>query len=242
MEPPTALRPPPSSNPAPGAAARPGSFSAGPEDSRAERAWWRRLRPTLPAGGLRRGVPPHLVIPLGALRWLLRRSLRGDKAPTDLVLRAQPPSLFLAATVTVMGQRLRVSASILIEEVVGGADELRLVLRVRELRIIADDPQGPLGRLLTSVSLSKPASLVGLLGPMKPKAIVGASGDRFEIDLLKIPALAENRRLRTSLRALTPVLGIAEVWTFADLLVFTLRLTPRGLPAALAGLRGAPGG
>jgi hypothetical protein len=57
------------------------------------------------------------------------------------------------------------------------------------------------------------------------------------LDLLKVPALAENRRLRRALQIVSPVIGIRAIETDGDHLYVALRATPEGLRDALVALR-----
>jgi hypothetical protein len=72
--------------------------------------------------------------------------------------------------------------------------------------------------------------------PKRPVAIVEAEGDRMVIDLLRVPALAKNGRLRKALAIITPVLGIRAIETDSDHLYVALRATPSGIRAAIAAL------
>jgi hypothetical protein len=74
--------------------------------------------------------------------------------------------------------------------------------------------------------------------PNKPPAIVEADGDRIVIDLLKIPAIANNFLLRRALAVMTPVVGVRAIETDRDHLYIAFRASPRGLPRAFAALRG----
>jgi len=67
---------------------------------------------------------------------------------------------------------------------------------------------------------------------------VEADGDRIVIDLLKIPAIANNFLLRRALAVMTPVVGVRAIETDRDHLYIAFRASPRGLPRAFAALRG----
>ena len=56
--------------------------------------------------------------------------------------------------------------------------------------------------------------------------------------LMKVPALANNSRLRWALAVVTPVMNIRAVETDRDHIYVALKASPRGLPRALAALRG----
>ena len=87
-----------------------------------------------------------------------------------------------------------------------------------------------------ALDLSKPGNLVKFI-PKKPAAVVEAEGDRIVIDLMKVPKLANDKRLKKILSILSPVLGIRSIETDRDHLWIKLRATPAGLPEALGKLR-----
>lgn len=184
-------------------------------------------------------VRQEIGIPMEALRWLAGQYIRGPKAPKEFSLSAAPPALGIAATVNVMGAELRVRSNLHIDEVVVDAGTLRIALRLRDLGVKAPDGS-PLQQMLGVMDLSKPGNLVGFL-PQRPPLLVEARDDRFVLDLMKLPKLAANHRLQRILAAVGEVLRIRQVRVEPEvgegLLVISLSLRPRGLPAALAALR-----
>jgi len=190
------------------------------------------VRATLNAGRLRFGIP------IAALRWLAGQA-KGKKAPKDIELGSAPPALRLSATVNAMGTELRAGAQLRIEEVEISADMFRIGLRIHEVRLkVLDDSETPVATLVKSgaLDLSKPGNLVKFI-PKRPAAIVDAHDDRIVVDLMKVPALAENRRLRRALQIVSPVIGIRAIETDGDHLYVALRATPEGLRQALVALR-----
>ena len=190
------------------------------------------VRATLNAGRLRFGIP------IAALRWLAGQA-KGKKAPKDIELGSAPPALRLSATVNAMGTELRAGAQLRIEEVEISADMFRIGLRIHEVRLkVLDDSETPVATLVKSgaLDLSKPGNLVKFI-PKRPAAIVDAHDDRIVVDLMKVPALAENRRLRRALQIVSPVIGIRAIETDGDHLYVALRATPEGLRQAIVALR-----
>jgi len=190
------------------------------------------VRATLNAGRLRFGIP------IAALRWLAGQA-KGKKAPKDIELGSAPPALRLSATVNAMGTELRAGAQLRIDEVEISADTFRIGMRVHEVRLkVLDDSETPVATLVKSgaLDLSKPGNLVKFI-PKRPAAIVDAHDDRIVVDLLKVPALAENKRLRRALQIVSPVIGIRAIETDGDHLYVALRATPQGLREALVALR-----
>lgn len=190
------------------------------------------VRATLNAGRLRFGVP------IAALRWLAGQA-KGKKAPKDIELGAVPPAMRLSATVDAMGTSLRAGANIEIDEVEISSDSLRVTVRVREVKLkVLDDSETPIATLVRSgaLDLSKPGNLVKFI-PKRPKAIVDAHDDRIVLDLMLVPALAANKRLRRALQIVTPLVGIRAIETEGDHLFIALRATPAGFREALVALR-----
>jgi hypothetical protein len=191
------------------------------------------VRATLNAGRLRFGVP------IAALRWLAGQ-VKGKKAPKDIELGSEPPALRLTATVNAMGTELRAGANVEIDEIEIGPETLRIALRVREVKLkVLDESETPVATLVRSgaLDLSKPGNLVKFI-PKRHKAIVDAHDDRIVLDLLMVPALGENKRLRRALRVVSPLVGIRAIETEGDHLYVALRATPAGLREAIVALRG----
>jgi hypothetical protein len=190
------------------------------------------VKATLNAGRLRFGVP------IAALRWMAGQ-VKGKKAPKDIELGAAPPALRLTATVDAMGTQLRAGANVAIEEIEIGPETLRIAVRVREVKLkVLDDSETPVATLVRSgaLDLSKPGNLVKFI-PKRPKAIVDAHDDRIVLDLLLVPSIANNKRLRRALRVVSPLVGIRAIETEDDHLVVALRATPAGLRQAIVALR-----
>jgi hypothetical protein len=175
------------------------------------------------------------VIPLDALRWLVD-NLPNGKGPKDVVLGANPPSLSVGATADLMGNAIRAEADIKLEDIQVSPEELRVTLRLGNVKLNALDPKSPAAMLFKSLDLTKPANLANFL-PKRPPALVEAVDDRLVVDLMQVPKLASNAMFQRILRLLSPVLEIKEIRTEADHLVIAWRPRPQGLPTALAALR-----
>ena len=192
------------------------------------------VRATLNAGRLRFGVP------IAALRWLAGQA-KGKKAPKDIELGAVPPALRLTATVDAMGTQLRAGANVHIDEIEITPETIRIGMRVAEVKLkVLDDSETPVATLVKSgaLDLSKPGNLVKFI-PKRPKAIVDAHDDRIVIDLMHIPAIGENKRLRRALQIVSPLVGIRAIETEGDHVFIALRATPAGLREAIVALREA---
>ena len=190
------------------------------------------VRATVNAGRLRFGVP------IAALRWLAGQA-KGKKAPKDIELGSVPPALRLSATVDAMGTQLRAGANVKIDEIEIGPETIRIGLRVQEVKLkVLDDSETPVATLVKSgaLDLSKPGNLVKFI-PKRPKAIVDAHDDRIVLELMHVPAIAENKRLKRALQIVSPLVGIRAIETEGDHLYVALRATPAGLREALVALR-----
>jgi hypothetical protein len=193
------------------------------------------VRAAMNATGLRFGVP------LATLRWFASQ-LKGAKAPKDVEISSAPPALRLSAVVDAMGTPVRASAAIKIDEVTITEEALRVGVRLRDVKLaLVGDSESPVATLIKSgaLDLSKPGNLVKFI-PKRPAAVVEADGDRVVVDLLKVPKLARDARIRRALAVISPVLGIRAIETDRDHLYVKLRATPTGLPEALGKLRARP--
>jgi hypothetical protein len=187
----------------------------------------------------RHALNRRLAVPLDLVRWAATLMPSGDKAPKDVTVIAQPPALGLGATANIMGTELRVDAALLIDAIEATTEAVKVTLRVRDLRAsVLNNLQGNLAKLLASgaLNLSKPATLLNFV-PKRPPAVLEAKDDRFVIDLLKFPKLAENPAFQKALRTMTPILAIGDIHTEGDLLVIGLKANPRGLRESFQALR-----
>jgi hypothetical protein len=192
------------------------------------------LRAAVNAAGLRFGVP------LAALRYLSSQAKLPRKAPKDIEIGSAPPAIRLSLTVDAMGTPLRASFAIRVDEIDLSPSAMRIGVRVSEMKLtLLGESDAPVATLIKSgaLDLSKPGNLVKFL-PKRPPAIVEAEDDRIVVDLMKIPAIAKNWRLKRALAVVTPVMNVRAVETDRDHIYVALKAMPRGLPQAFAALRG----
>jgi len=192
------------------------------------------VRAAVNATGLRFGIP------LATLRWFAGQ-LQGAKAPKDVEISSAPPALRFSAVVDAMGTPVRASAAMKIDEVTITDESVRIGVRLRDVKLaLVGESDSPVATLIKSgaLDLSKPGNLVKFV-PKKPPAIVEAEGDRIVVDLMKVPKLANDPKVRKLLGLISPVLGIRAIETDRDHLYVKLRATPAGLPEALGKLRTA---
>lgn len=184
-------------------------------------------------------VGQRVGVPMDALRYLVRELATGEKAPKDVVIEAAPPGLRASLTVSAMGTPLRVSLVVYVEEIDIRLDAMRFVLRLEGLTLkVLGDASTPIAGFIKSgaLDLSKPANLVNIM-PKKPAVLVDAKDDRITIDLMKVPKIAENPRVRRALPILLPVVGLSAIQTKDDHLDVHLDLRVTGVPDAVAAAR-----
>jgi hypothetical protein len=193
------------------------------------------VRAAVNAAGLRFGVP------LAALRYLSSQAKLPRKAPKDIEIGSSPPAIRISLSVDAMGTPVRASAAIKIDEIDLSPTAMRIGIKLNDVKLaLIGDSNSPVATLIKSgaLDLSKPGNLVKFL-PKRPPAIVEADDDRIVVDLMMVPAVANNEVLRRALAIVTPVVNVRAVETDRDHLYVALRASPRGLPRAFAALRGA---
>jgi hypothetical protein len=186
------------------------------------------------AAGLRFGVP------LAALRYLTAQAKLPKKAPQDIDIGSAPPAIRIGLSVDAMGTPVRASAAIRVDEIDLSPEAIRIGIKLSDVKLaLLGESDAPVATLIKSgaLDLSKPGNLVKFL-PKRPPAIVEADGDRIVVDLMKVPVVADNWRLKKALAIVTPVVNVRAVETDRDHLYVALRASPRGLPRALSALRG----
>lgn len=191
------------------------------------------LRALRGALGLRLGVP------MAALRYLVREFGGGQKAPKDVVIDAAPPGVRAAFTVEAMGTPLRVALTIFVEELNITTEELRVGLRIEGLTLqVLGESESPVAGLINSgaLDLSKPGNLVAFM-PKRPASLVDAKDDRIVLDLMRIPEIATNQKVKHALAVATPVVGVRAIKTKDDHLDVHLKADLGGVPAAIAAAR-----
>lgn len=192
------------------------------------------VKAAINAAGLRFGVP------LVALRWATSQAKLPRRAPKDIDIASAPPAIRVSLSVEAMGTPVRASAAIRVDEIDLSPEAMRVGLRLSDVKLaLVGDSETPVATLIKSgaLDLSKPGNLVKFL-PKRPPAIVEADGDRIVLDLMRVPAIANNSRLRWALAIITPVVNVRALETDSDHLYVAFRATPRGLPRALAAFRG----
>ena len=180
-----------------------------------------------------------VAVPLDALRWFIANTPPGRKAPQDVTVTARPPAINVGASVDLMGTPVRASASIRIEELQVGPEQLRVKVKLSNVDLkLLGDSFTPVAGLIKSgaLDLSKPGNLAKFM-PKRPDVLIEAQDDYIVLDLMKDPKIRQNDRVRRVLETLTPVVNVTSIETDGDMLLIGLRATPLGFPRALNAAR-----
>jgi hypothetical protein len=175
----------------------------------------------------------ELSVPIQLLQWAIDRRPRG-KGPERIELFDADPAIGVSLTVDLYGTKIDVSAKIEIESIENGGESFTITMRVHDLAVTAP-PNSPAAMMIGSLDLSRPGNLMNMM-PQKHAALVSAEGDRFVIDLLKIPALAKNANFRRALAALS-FMRVRGVRADHELLAIGVNVNPLAIPAALGRAR-----
>lgn len=186
---------------------------------------------------LKNGSRLRFGLPVAALQWLATEFENGSTGgPTHLEISPAPPGLRIKATVEQMGTRVRADCVVILERMQIGAREVRVDLRLRDvsLKLLDESVQTPLAALIRSGTLdvSRLASLVAYM-PSRPAALVEAVDDRLVLDLMKVPRIAGDDRLRRWVGLLSKVLSIDSIASDAEHFDIAIRALPNGISGAL---------
>jgi hypothetical protein len=184
------------------------------------------------AFGLRLGVP------LDALRWLADQASKSGKA-RDIQIDAVPPGFRVAATVDLMGTMVRAGAVVYVERVVVNGHEMRVEIRLEEVRLtLVEDSDSSVALLIKSgaLDLSKPGNLVKHV-PNLPPFLVEARDKKIVLDFIRHPAIARNPTARAAVELLTSIMTVHGVETDEGHLDVAFRALPAGVFAAARNVR-----
>jgi hypothetical protein len=190
---------------------------------------------------LRNATSFRFGLPLAALRWAAGKA-QGKRAPKDIEIAAIPPGLRIGASLELMGTPLRAAADIFIERIDVTPEQLRLDVRLSgvSLKVLDDRIESPLAALLKSgaLDLSKPGNLVAYM-PRRPAILVEARDDRLVLDLMRLPKLANDPRIKRLVSVLVPLVTIQRIETESDHVDVALKPLPGGLSRAFEEVRRA---
>lgn len=173
-----------------------------------------------------RALTGQLTVPLE----LVRTQLDGLGKKVDLALHSESPGLRIDGSAHAFGAPIEFSVRVEAEGVVLRGEQrlVRVMLRDVSLTTTEDAP-GPLADTIRQglIDTDNPATLVGNMVSLPP-FVVEASGDTVVIDLMRVPALAEQDTARTWLAAITSYLCIRSIDVRDDAIVLSLGVLPGG--------------
>ena len=178
--------------------------------------------------GLRVGVP------LAAFRWIAEAAIDREKVEA-VEIEARPPGLRIAGSFDLMKTRVRGGAVLFVDRVVVSATQLRLELRLEEVLLESIDPKKTqISALLRAkaLDLSRPGDLIDNL-PDMPPMIVEAVGNRIALDLMQVPKLAKDERVRHALGMMTSLITLDRMETGPDHFELSFRTLPQGVSAVV---------
>lgn len=193
-----------------------------------------RQHPEEISRAVRNAVGMRFGVPLAAFRYLATALLDHQKVE-DVEIEAVPPGLRLAGSFELMKTDVRGGADLYIDRVAIGPNELRVELRLENVRLVPTSPKKTqISALLNAnaLDLSRPGDLVNNL-PDMPELIVGASGNRLALDLMRVPKLARDARVRHALGMASSLITVDRMETESDHFDLAFRPLPRGLSAVV---------
>lgn len=182
---------------------------------------------------LRNAIGLRVGVPLAAFRWLASELADGDKVE-DVEIGAVPPGLRMAATIDLMGTRVRAGAVLYIDRIHLRGDEMRLELRLEDVSLIpVDAKKSQISALLITRSLdvSRPGDLVQHL-PDMPDFIVDSHANRVVLDLMRVDKLSQDPLIRHALGLMTSLMTLDGIETEGDHLDMMFKPLPEGFVAA----------
>jgi hypothetical protein len=180
----------------------------------------------------------RIAIPLSGVR------SRVEELSNDLALRieAANPGLRVRGQAHALGAPIVFSARLDADGIRVEGDARTVTIRLSDVELSTDEnAPGPLAEAIRDgmIDTENPATLIGNMMPL-PDAIVLAEGQEVIVDLLKLPAIERDQRLRNALAAVTSYLCVTEIEAKDDSIVLELGLLPGGAKeAALSTARAA---
>ena len=148
----------------------------------------------------------------------------------------------MAATLDLMSTPIRASATIYVDRVNLGPEQLRFGLRLADVKLtlLDDRSETPVAALIKSgaLDLSKPGNLAAFM-PKRPAVLVEAEDDRIVLDLKKHPKLAANGKIERVMRLLSPLVTVKSIETDDAHVDVALQAFPEGAAQAFAAIRTA---
>jgi hypothetical protein len=180
----------------------------------------------------------RVCIPLSVVRGQL--AALGDKVAIQVA--ALDPGLGLSGSANALGAPIRFSACLLAEGIHVEGESRTVTIRITEVDLATDDDApGPLADAIRNgmIDTNNPATLMGNMMPLPPM-ITRAEGQEVVIDLMKVPQIERDERVRAAFATATSYLCIRAIDFEQDAIVLRLGLLPGGAKeAALSTARAA---
>lgn len=175
------------------------------------------------------------------LSWI-RDRLAPLSTKLALEIEADSPGLHIHGEANALGAPISFAARIDADGVHVEGMKRTIRFRLTEVSLTTpDDAPGPLADAIRAgmIDTENPATLIGNMVSL-PEMIVSAEGQDVVIDLMKVPAIARDERLRAAVAAASSYLGVTGIRTANDALVLRLGFLPGGAKeAALSTARAA---
>lgn len=177
------------------------------------------------------GLSARIPIPL-IERWA--QLIAGDHKIENFRLEVLPPGLRAHVRVNAMGTLLDAVADVVIERVRLRPDALRVRVRIDEVEVKPfGKARAPVAAILASDAFDfRQVGALASWAPERHPALVEATGNILELELLRIPQLAGEPRLKKLLDSVTPFCGVSRVLTTADAVHLRLEPMPLGIGRA----------
>jgi hypothetical protein len=189
-----------------------------------------RQHPEEISRAFRNAIAMRVGVPLAAFRWIAEEAIDPEKVEA-VEIEATPPGLRLAGSFDLMKTRVRGGAVLYVDRVIISATELRMELRVEEVVMTPLEPKKTqISALLRAqaLDLSRPGDLVANL-PDMPPMIVEAIGNRISLDLMKVPRLAKDDRVRHALGMMTSLVTLDRMQSEEDHFDLSFKPIPQGV-------------
>lgn len=180
----------------------------------------------------------RIAIPLSAVRD--RLADLSEKVALDI--EAAGSGLRVQGEANALGAPIVFSARVDAEGIRVEGERRTVRIRLSEVELSTDDDApGPLADAIRSgmIDTANPATLIGNMLPL-PDVVVRAEGQEVVLDLMKLPAIARDERLRAAFAAATSYLCVTGVQVADDAIELKLGVLPGGpKEAALSTARAA---
>lgn len=177
---------------------------------------------------IRSGLGMRIGVPLAAFRWILSELTKDAGIAAELDV--ETPGLRFGATVDRMNTKMRINATLFVQDIDVDDRQIRMDLRIEGLKIdILSHEKTQLSALIKSgaLDLSRPGDLIAEL-PGMPPTLVAAEGTKISLDLMRSDRFGDPK-LREIVGLLSALVTVKDVRTEkSDHVDVSFRALPRG--------------